>query len=703
VSPRVSSYRLVRVFLLALAYLLACMALDQVSLLFEVPPRAGPWFVLSPSLGLALLLASSLWYAPLVFVAKVLNGLWLLPRPLPPALILLTALLDTGVYTAAAAILRRGLGFDPRLRRLRDTLGLVAALLVTPFVAATLDEALLAWAGFLQWPQYIFTVLSRWVESAIGLTVLTPFLLLHVAPWGRAVVERVLRWALFPPRVAETRQRLNRRRLAKGLFEVAGSAAVIWGAFGSPLSYHVQLSPLTFLPIIAVALARGLSGGVVAVFGISFGVALAARLFGLHTGTVADLQASILTQALAGLLLGAVVTDWRRTEDMLLESGRRLALLDRAGQTFRSTLDLDQVLFTVLDEVRHLLGVVACSIWLVDPKTGDLICQQATGPQGDVVRNWRLKSGEGLAGWATRTGRSLIVGDAQADPRHYRQVDQSTGLPLRSILTVPLRTKRGVIGVLQAVDTVADRFTVQDLALLEPLATSAAASIENARLYEQAQRDAEAKSILLSEVNHRVKNILSAIVGLLYAEQRRLGAEGRKAEQALLRGLVNRVRSLAAVHDLLSMTEWAPVLLSELVTQVIHSTLEAVAPERQVVVEVTPSPVRVTAEQAHNLALVVNELMSNTVRHVLGERETAQVSVNISEEDGMVALQFRDDGPGYPESVLQQEQQDTGLDLVRNLVCRNLRGRLWLRNDSGAVAEIRFRALGQERGETGGE
>jgi PAS domain S-box-containing protein len=177
-----------------------------------------------------------------------------------------------------------------------------------------------------------------------------------------------------------------------------------------------------------------------------------------------------------------------QSEQVLRRRTRELELLNRASQTLSSTLDLDQVLVTVLEEVRHLLGVVATSIWLTDPETGELICRQATGPQNEIVRGWRLASGEGLAGWVARTGESLIVPDIKADERHSRRVDQETGLTLRSVLSVPLKVKHKAIGVLQVVDAEVGRFDKTDLELLEPLAAAATIAIENARLYAEADR-----------------------------------------------------------------------------------------------------------------------------------------------------------------------------------------------------------------------
>ena len=144
---------------------------------------------------------------------------------------------------------------------------------------------------------------------------------------------------------------------------------------------------------------------------------------------------------------------------------------------------------TVLDEMRQLLQVVACSIWLCDPDTEELVCQQSVGPQSELVRGWRLAPGQGVAGWAVRAGESVIVADAPSDPRYYREVDLRTGLHLHSILAVPLRAGQRVTGVIEMVDDQTGRFKAANVTLLEALAAEAGLAIENARLYGQVQRE----------------------------------------------------------------------------------------------------------------------------------------------------------------------------------------------------------------------
>jgi PAS domain S-box-containing protein len=182
------------------------------------------------------------------------------------------------------------------------------------------------------------------------------------------------------------------------------------------------------------------------------------------------------------------ITERKQAEEALRKRNLELEVFNRAARAFSSTLDLDQVLATVLEEIRNTLNVAACSVWLIDRDAGDLVCRQATGPECDIVRGWHLALDEGIVGWVVSRGESAVVADTRADDRHYKAVDQAIGYELRSILSVPLRTTQGVLGAIQVVDTQIGRFTGADLALVEPLAATAAVAIENARLYEEANR-----------------------------------------------------------------------------------------------------------------------------------------------------------------------------------------------------------------------
>lgn len=384
------------------------------------------------------------------------------------------------------------------------------------------------------------------------------------------------------------------------------------------------------------------------------------------------------------------ITQRKQAENDLRQRNRELTLLYRASQALNSTLDLDTVLATVLEEVRHLLNVVACSAWLIDPQTDELVCRAVTDPQSDIVRGWRLPPGQGLAGWVAQNGKCLNIADVTQDQRHFKGVDEQTGLQLRSILTAPLRTKQRVIGVIQVVDQAPNRFSQTDTRLVESLAANAATAIENARLFKQSNQDAETKARLLQEVNHRVKNNLASIIGLLHAERHHANQEYGASYKAIMQDLIGRVQGLATVHSLLSATEWSPLLLTDLVSRVIYASLRSMPGSKNVCVNVSPSPIKIKPKLANNLALITNELVTNTAKYAFNHKKAGQIVVNISDKDDFVTLEFRDNGKGYPEEVLTLTEHNVGLYLVKTLTKQDLGGTLTLYNDGGAVAKITF-------------
>jgi len=256
-----------------------------------------------------------------------------------------------------------------------------------------------------------------------------------------------------------------------------------------------------------------------------------------------------------------------------------------------------------------------------------------------------------------------------------------------------------VLGLLRLDSQTPGKFSPADAERILPLANAAAIALENARLYEQTRQDAETKTVLLNEVNHRVKNNLSAIIGLIYAELSQFKAQERSIYEAVMQDLVNHVQGLATVHSMLSASKWKPLALSDLAGQIIRATLQSVPLFKYIAINVTPSPVRVSPKQADSLALVINELATNTTKHALLNRDTGKITVNIefesSPETGEVRTKFeyRDDGPGYPPDVIDSDRQNVGLYLIKKIVMHDLDGVVILDNDHGAITAIRFRAL----------
>ncbi len=215
---------------------------------------------------------------------------------------------------------------------------------------------------------------------------------------------------------------------------------------------------------------------------------------------------------------------------------------------------------------------------------------------------------------------------------------------------------------------------------------------ERQRLYEQTQRDAQTKSDLLNEVNHRVKNNLMAIQGLLLVEQRYVPAPARASVDTALGNLSRRIDGLLRVHQMLSDSHWSPISVTDLAHRLIHAATQALEHDRNVAVEIAPSDIKISPRQASNLALVLNELATNTIKFALPECPQIRITVRSWKEKGWIGIEYRDDGPGYPEEVLRRERHNVGLRLVQSLVTETLGGTLTLANLNGALVEMKIAA-----------
>jgi two-component sensor histidine kinase len=157
-----------------------------------------------------------------------------------------------------------------------------------------------------------------------------------------------------------------------------------------------------------------------------------------------------------------------------------------------------------------------------------------------------------------------------------------------------------------------------------------------------------------------------------------------------MQDLISRIHGLATVHRLLSAADWSPILLNELVTKVIHSALQAISIDKWVSVKVSPSSIKVAPKLANSLALLVNELTTNTIKYAWPICETGHIVVCIDNEGDEVLLEFRDDGVGFPADVLSLQCRNVGWELIQTLVGQSLQGRVTLHNDNGAVIIVRF-------------
>ena len=135
----------------------------------------------------------------------------------------------------------------------------------------------------------------------------------------------------------------------------------------------------------------------------------------------------------------------------------------------------------VLDRISDVMEADRSTLYLLDEDNKELVAHISQGERSQQIR---LVLGEGLAGTVAETGEALNIKDAYQDPRFDGEWDRRTGYRTRSTLCVPMKNQHGrTMGVVQVLNKNRSHFTDEDEALLAALATQAAVSIENSKLF----------------------------------------------------------------------------------------------------------------------------------------------------------------------------------------------------------------------------
>jgi PAS domain S-box-containing protein len=331
VPPGVAVFRrnlrpLLRYALIFAAYLCAFILLDFITQQFEQLPGVVAWY---PPAGLtyALLLVFGVSFAPAVTIALFISSVFIYRMPQPPYLLFLWAFIISLIYTVAAAFLRRRIRFDWRLRKMRDVTWLVVATVLVSALLAVLSVSSSALSSDMPRSEVLRAVFEWWIGETVGVLTVTPFLLIHVMPWLK-------RFAEGQPVGLPVRRSMPRPTLS-AIGQVASLALVLYWVFGARVLDEYQPMYLIALPLIWIALQRGLKGVGAGILALNSGVVLALWLFRFDLDRLGELELLMIINCIVGLLMGAAVTERRRAENEL-----------RSAKTF-----LDNIINAIADPV----------------------------------------------------------------------------------------------------------------------------------------------------------------------------------------------------------------------------------------------------------------------------------------------------------------------------------------------------------------
>ncbi|MGD0832363.1 MAG: sensor domain-containing diguanylate cyclase [Terracidiphilus sp.] len=157
-----------------------------------------------------------------------------------------------------------------------------------------------------------------------------------------------------------------------------------------------------------------------------------------------------------------------------------LLVFHRVARSLTSSFDLDTILRTIIEHMERFIEAELWTLLMVDEASQELYYAIAAGGEEERLRDLRVKKGEGIAGWVLEHGETLLVPEAQNDPR-VKAEHGARPKKVRSVIAMPLRGRKGTHGVIEIFNPHAEQLTDYTIAFLHILADQAAVAIENAR------------------------------------------------------------------------------------------------------------------------------------------------------------------------------------------------------------------------------
>jgi diguanylate cyclase (GGDEF)-like protein len=156
-----------------------------------------------------------------------------------------------------------------------------------------------------------------------------------------------------------------------------------------------------------------------------------------------------------------------------------LLVFHQVARSLTSSFDLDTILRTIMEHMERFVEAELWTLLMLDDARQELYYAIAAGREEASLRGLRVKVGEGVAGWVVEHGETLLVPEAQNDPR-VQDAHGAKPNTVRSVIALPLRGRKGTHGVIEIFNPRADQLTDYTIAFLHILADHAAIAIENA-------------------------------------------------------------------------------------------------------------------------------------------------------------------------------------------------------------------------------
>ena len=398
------------------------------------------------------------------------------------------------------------------------------------------------------------------------------------------------------------------------------------------------------------------------------------------------------------------VTAAKEMESELVRRYDELLALSRISAALSDLWDLDAILRVALDNVLNIMNGTIGGILLVDEQTQMLSYRVHQGLSTRYVEEMRISLGEGIAGSVAQSGKSILLEDISDDPRTAHPDLVSTE-GLKAFISVPLRAKDKVLGVINVASRMPHRFTTNDMYLLHSIGDQLGVAIEQARLYERLRRarerlrklaqqnlvaEEEERRRIARELHDETSQSLSGLALQLQALVEMSVMSGNQ-DAEFIAGL-KKVQSLTVqVHNEVSrlISDLRPALLDTLglvpaVRQHAEARLQPL--EINVLVETKGMERRLPTD----VEVALFRFMQGAIGNIAQHSKAKNAAIVLEYGDDELFLSIRDDGQGFNVSEItdvEESGRGRGLFSMRERI-GFLGGTSWVESEIGGGTTV---------------
>ncbi|UBF28337.1 PAS domain S-box protein [Kovacikia minuta CCNUW1] len=444
------------------------------------------------------------------------------------------------------------------------------------------------------------------------------------------------------------------------------------------------------------------------------------KQLGLQIG-IASQKASLYTQ------LETELVERRRAEQALAQQVQREQVLRIISQQIRKSLKLENILATTVSEVRQLLNTDRALIFQLFPDGSGVVIKESVGPEYPTTEGMRFLDEHFPSDCYEfyRKGQARAISDTALDLWADCLVEFMQQVSVKSKIVAPILQKledgTTIIWGLLIVHACTHHRQWQtiEVDLLQQLATQVGIAIQQANLYQELKNQLGQREVLLKEVHHRVKNNLQVISSMLWLQAK--AAKHATVFDALA-DTRSRLQAMALIHETLyESSDLGKLNFHDYIKRLAANILAANSTaSSQINLVCRLQPTLLNLETAIPCGLLLNELVTNAVKHGFPNQQKGEICITLEEiispetesspqlplisevgsptqnlerhSPARYALTVQDNGVGIPDNLDLKQLKSLGLKIAYDLALQ-LRGNLELERTNGTRFQLTFSAL----------